>query len=122
MPHPRLRRSIRWSGLAACIALAATWIATTSWVLEWRGRTRERTLGEPGSGGGGGLFGWKPAGGRDGGGLWVRGRSPPLDPPTRWRFKWTLTGAGGKSEMLTAQVPIWSLMAPVAAATAVAWF
>lgn len=34
-PHPKIRKALKWAGLAACLGLAAVWIISGWWRMAW---------------------------------------------------------------------------------------
>lgn len=108
-PHPRLRKSIKWCGLAASVLLLAAWIGSVWYYAWWIGR-------------------WGVAVNLMGGRIsLVDIRTAPgirtgwtLEPiPQPGMFLWFDSTSPGSLPFVTA--PLWALAAPTLLATAAAW-
>lgn len=110
-PHPRIRKTVKWGGLAASVVLATAWIGSVWWQFWWYKRDGESVFVVNGIletthvGGRGSL--------RNARGHWRLYRVPPA-------IEW-LARLDVRSNPWDVQVPIWSLVLPAALATAVAW-
>jgi hypothetical protein len=108
-PHPRIRKTIKWSGAAALVLTLAAWVASGVWMLEWSRAGRLLLI----------YAGVVELGQSRGLPSHIRLYSI-AELGARWHFYW-LPRAHRDSSVTAIHIPLWIPALPLLLATAAAW-
>ncbi|HMN42883.1 MAG TPA: hypothetical protein PKE29_18735 [Phycisphaerales bacterium] len=115
-PHPKLRKTIKWTGAAATVLMVVAWIGSGWWGAGWMGQRGDALQ----------VAGGRVLWGHDGGMNFLE-----FNPGVHfgasnfkfaWWFQWLDNGRPiGHGSAWVVVVPLWALVLMMAFVTAVAW-